>query len=77
MSNKGHSKEYSVSLIKRLREDGWYLFKQKGGHRQFKHPIKKGKVTVPYHITKNIELSVMRQAGLRKVKNGRIQDIKR
>jgi predicted RNA binding protein YcfA (HicA-like mRNA interferase family) len=29
-----------------LKEDGWYLYDQKGGHRQFKHSTKKGKVTV-------------------------------
>lgn len=68
MSNKGHSKEYRSGIIKQLEEDGWYFVRQKGGHCQFKHPIKKGKVTVPYHITKNIELSIKRQAGLRRLK---------
>lgn len=67
MANKGHSKEYRSKLIKELEADGWYLVRQKGSHCQFKHPIKKGKVTVPYRITKNIELSVKRQAGLRKI----------
>ena len=32
-----------------LKKDGWYLYKQIGSHRQYKHDIKKGKVTVPYH----------------------------
>lgn len=33
-------------VIKALEEDGWYLVKTRGDHRQYKHPTKKGKVTV-------------------------------
>ena len=33
-------------ILKDLRRDGWYLARQKGSHRQFKHPTKKGTVTV-------------------------------
>jgi len=33
-------------ILKMLGDDGWYLNSQKGSHRQFKHPTKKGKVTV-------------------------------
>jgi len=29
-----------------LEADGWYRIKSKGGHRQFKHAMKKGRVTV-------------------------------
>jgi len=29
-----------------LEEDGWYLAKTRGSHRQFKHPANKGTVTV-------------------------------
>ena len=43
-------------------EGGWYLDRQKGSHRQFKHNTKKGLVTiagknnsdVPYKILKSI-----------------------
>ncbi|MDD4199581.1 MAG: type II toxin-antitoxin system HicA family toxin [Paludibacter sp.] len=34
------------TVIKMLQDDGWYLDRQKGSHRQYKHPIKKGMVTV-------------------------------
>ncbi len=34
-------------VIKSLEQNGWYLHKTKGSHRQFKHATKKGKVTVP------------------------------
>jgi predicted RNA binding protein YcfA (HicA-like mRNA interferase family) len=34
------------TVIKKLEADGWYLFRTKGSHRQFKHPTKRGKVTI-------------------------------
>ena len=33
-------------VIKILQDDGWYLDRIKGSHRQFKHPAKPGLVTV-------------------------------
>ena len=36
-------------LEKMLLEDGWYVKNQKGSHRQYKHPSKPGKVTIPFH----------------------------
>ena len=40
-------KNYKVSeILRMLQNDGWYLLNQKDSHRQFKHPMKKGKVTV-------------------------------
>jgi predicted RNA binding protein YcfA (HicA-like mRNA interferase family) len=35
-------------IIKALQDDGWILVAQKGSHQQFKHPAKKGRVTVPH-----------------------------
>lgn len=58
-------------LIKFIEADGWYIVNGKGNgssHLQFKHPTKRCKVTIPVSkgsLTKNIELSVKRQAGLR------------
>jgi predicted RNA binding protein YcfA (HicA-like mRNA interferase family) len=34
-------------VIKRLEKDGWYLVATEGSHRQYKHPSKIGRVTVP------------------------------
>ncbi|CAD5969069.1 hypothetical protein PCC9214_03689 [Planktothrix tepida] len=34
-------------IIKRLEQDGWYLARTQGSHRQFKHTLKSGLVTVP------------------------------
>lgn len=51
-----------------LLKGGWYEVKQVGSHHQYKHPEKPGKVTIPEHKGKDINLSVvksiMRQAGL-------------
>ncbi|MCU0548727.1 MAG: type II toxin-antitoxin system HicA family toxin [Leptolyngbya sp. Prado105] len=34
-------------VIKLIEKDGWYLARTRGSHRQFKHPVKSGLVTVP------------------------------
>ena len=40
-------RRYKVKqVIALLRKDGWEIINWRGDHRQFKHPIKKGKVTV-------------------------------
>ncbi|MFN1921805.1 type II toxin-antitoxin system HicA family toxin [Clostridioides difficile] len=42
-------KSYSSrEILKILNADGWYEVNCVGDHHQFKHPIKKGKVTVPH-----------------------------
>ena len=53
-------------MIKILKADGWYEVRQTGSHKQFKHPVKKGVVTVSMcGINRNLELSILRQAGLK------------
>ena len=40
-------RKYTVKdVLEMLKEDGWYLDRINGSHRQFKHPTKKGTVTV-------------------------------
>jgi predicted RNA binding protein YcfA (HicA-like mRNA interferase family) len=55
-------------IIKLIESDGWYRIKAKGGHRQYKHPTKPGRVTVSGQMSddldKKTEKSVLRQAGL-------------
>ena len=42
-------KSYSSrEVIKILKKDGWYEILCSGSHHQFKHPTKKGKVTVKH-----------------------------
>lgn len=36
----------SREIIKRIEADGWFEVAHKGSHKQFKHPTKKGRVTV-------------------------------
>jgi predicted RNA binding protein YcfA (HicA-like mRNA interferase family) len=34
-------------MLKILQDDGWFLVTTRGSHRQFKHLVKVGRVTVP------------------------------
>lgn len=48
--------------------NGWILKNVKGSHYQYFHPLRKGKVTVPYHrgdIKPVIIKSILRQAGIK------------
>lgn len=61
-------KSYSSrEVIKMLIDDGWYLVNTVGSHHQYKHPTKKGRVTVK-HPDKDIPRktldSIERQSGL-------------
>ena len=57
-------------IIKMLENDGWYLSRTKGSHRQFKHSGKSGLVTVSGKLSDEIaigtQLSIFKQAGLKK-----------
>jgi len=33
-------------ILRMLVDDGWYVVATRGSHRQFKHPVKPGRVTV-------------------------------
>lgn len=62
-------KSYSSrEVIKLLEGDGWYRVQVTGSHHQYKHPTKKGRVTVK-HPDKDIPRktldSIERQSGLR------------
>jgi predicted RNA binding protein YcfA (HicA-like mRNA interferase family) len=56
-------------VIKLINEDGWYLVKQVGSHRQYKHPIKAGRVTIAGKLSDDIAPgtlnSILKQAGLK------------
>lgn len=56
--------------IKLIEGDGWYQLKLNGtSHRQFKHPVKKGRVTISGHLSADIDPgtlnSILKQAGLK------------
>jgi len=56
-------------VIKLIEEDGWFIRRQKGSHRQFKHSIKKGLVKVAEKNSDDVPPgtlnSIFKQAGIR------------
>ncbi|MGC1782495.1 MAG: type II toxin-antitoxin system HicA family toxin [Acidobacteriaceae bacterium] len=56
-------------LILLIEADGWRLDTTRGSHRQFEHPVKRGKVTVAGQPGKDVPVgtlrSILKQAGLR------------
>lgn len=56
-------------VLRLLHEDGWYLAATRGSHRQFKHPSKPGRVTVPGKPSDDLAPgtlgSILKQAGLK------------
>ncbi|HSW30513.1 MAG TPA: type II toxin-antitoxin system HicA family toxin [Longimicrobiales bacterium] len=49
--------------------EGWYLAPTRGGHHQYKHPQKKGLVTIPGSMNDDLAAgtlnSILEQAGLK------------
>jgi len=67
--------QYSMKIrdvIDLLTTDGWYFVGQRGSHRQFRHPVKPGKVTVAGAPGKDVSLdmfkSILRQSGIKEDK---------
>ena len=62
-------------VIKLIEDDGWYLARTKGDHRQYKHPVKKGLVTISGKLSDDVGKgtlnSILKQAGLK----GRGRDV--
>ncbi|MGE7991865.1 type II toxin-antitoxin system HicA family toxin [Pseudomonas sp. NPDC089554] len=58
----------SKDVIQMIRAEGWYEVDVKGSHHQFKHPWRRGRVTVPHpksELPKGTVHSILKQAGLR------------
>ena len=55
--------------IRMIEDDGWYLVATRGSHRQFKHPIKPGRVTVAGKTSDDLAPgtfnSILKQSGLK------------
>lgn len=55
-------------VLKVIDKDGWILVNQVGSHKQFKHPTKKGRVTIAGKPNDDIPpktlKSILTQAGL-------------
>jgi predicted RNA binding protein YcfA (HicA-like mRNA interferase family) len=56
-------------LIRLIEADGWVLARTRGSHRQYKHPDKRGLVTVPGHLADDLAPgtlnNILKQAGLK------------
>jgi predicted RNA binding protein YcfA (HicA-like mRNA interferase family) len=58
----------SRDVIRLLEADGWKEVARKGSHAQFKHPVKKGRVTVPdpkRDVPVGTLRSIEKQSGIR------------
>ncbi len=58
----------SKEMERLILADGWVFKSQVGSHRQYTHPTKPGKVTIPFHskdLPKGTENSIKKQAGLK------------
>ncbi len=57
-------------VIKRIESDGWYLVRIHGSHKHYRHPTKKGIVTISGHLGKDMPigtlLNVFKQAQIEK-----------
>lgn len=57
-----------MAILRRLERDGWYIDRQRGSHRQFKHAVKPGVVTVngspSDDVWGDLLKSIERQSGL-------------
>ncbi len=56
-------------IIRLIEKDGWYLDRTRGSHRQYKHPAKRGLVTVPGKpnddLAPGTQNSILKQAELK------------
>ena len=57
----------AIRLIERA---GWYLHATRSSHRQFKHPTRKGRVTIAGKMNDQLapgtQNSILKQAGLKR-----------
>jgi predicted RNA binding protein YcfA (HicA-like mRNA interferase family) len=56
-------------VIRLIEQDGWYHVATRGSHRQYKHPIKPGRVTVAGKPSDDLAPgtlnSILKQSGLK------------
>ncbi|MGD0859744.1 MAG: type II toxin-antitoxin system HicA family toxin [Terracidiphilus sp.] len=65
---EGRTNMNSREVIRKLRQNGWFEVAQSGSHKQFKHPVKPGRVTVVYpqkDVPEGTLRSIEKQSGLK------------
>jgi len=54
-----------------LQRDGWLLVRTTGSHRQYRHPVKPGTVTIAGNLGTDVPIgtlgSILKRAGLKKL----------
>lgn len=55
-------------VVRALQRAGYVIHETTGSHVHLKHPVRPGRITIPYHgrfdLPKHIVKSIVRQAGL-------------
>ena len=59
----------SSQLLKLLKQDGWYIENQEGSHILMRHPTKPGKLSMPFHASKEVKPgllhAILKQTGIK------------
>lgn len=50
----------AADVVRLLTKEGWVEVPGKGSHWNFRHPEKPGKVTVPFHGSRDLSIGVVR-----------------
>lgn len=57
------------AILQILQDDGWFIIEKRGSFRQYKHPHKKGRITITGNLNYDFDSdsidSIMLQAGLK------------
>ena len=56
-------------LFRLLKNDGWFIVRQKGSHVILRHPENSGQLTIPYHpgkeVKKGLLNAILKQANIK------------
>jgi len=59
------------AVIKLVEEDGWFLDRTRGSHRQYKHHFKSGLVTISGNLDDEVPRgtlnSILKQSGIKEI----------
>lgn len=63
-------------VIKLLEDDGWYLVTTRGSHREYMHPTKPGRVTVPAKTGDDIAPGTLTGISEKHIETSRIEELR-
>ena len=47
-------------IEKKMLTNGWFLVRVSGSHYQYKHPTNPNTITIPYHSSTDLSLSILK-----------------